>query len=366
MDKSFCVESNTYKIFVGENIFNELNPFINTIQITDNKLFILVDENTKKKCLPKLLSNCDRLKNAEIIEIVSGEENKNIITCFSIWQTLSDSFADRNSVIINLGGGVITDIGGFTASTFKRGIKFINIPTTLLAQVDAAIGGKTGIDFENLKNQIGTFSNPEAVFIYPDFLKTLPENHLCSGFAEIIKHSLIADEKYWKKIKKLQLENISDWTEIILQSLKIKNERIIKDPFDKDLRKDLNFGHTIGHALEAFSLESVSKSLLHGEAVAIGIICESYLSFLKTSLTKIDLSNISNYISSIFSFTLINKNHYKLIFEIMLQDKKNKTRNINFTLLKSIGKALINQECSKEMIFESLDYFNNIVKSKAD
>jgi 3-dehydroquinate synthase len=246
------IKASDYSIFVSKNITKEINRFLKEKANIYSKLFILVDENTLKYCYPQLVDCIPAFKHAEIIELESGEASKNIEVCSQIWATLSDFKADRQSIIINLGGGVIGDMGGFIASVFKRGIRFINIPTTLLSQVDASIGGKVGVDLNNFKNEIGLFCNPLAVFIDPTFLNTLDKRQLLSGFAEIIKHALIADADYLQKVKQTDSNDIENFQDLIETSIHIKNKIVQEDPFEKNNRKALNFGHTIGHAIETF------------------------------------------------------------------------------------------------------------------
>jgi len=346
------IQTKQHDIYIGNDFLSNLESLI----AKHSRVFVLVDENTKKNCLRKLSIFNSQLS---IIPIKSGEKNKTIRTCEKIWKELSKQNADRKSLLINLGGGVITDLGGFSASTYKRGIDFINIPTTLLSQVDASVGGKTGIDFLGYKNQIGTFVFPKAVFINPDFLKTLSKRELVSGFAEVIKHGLIADKNYWEKIQAsspaLLLKEKGE--EIISHSIEIKNNIVSADPYENGLRKALNFGHTIGHAVESASLKT-KKPLLHGEAIAIGMICESYLSRKVLGLKTEELNEISSFIISVFNPKQI-KLPIKNLIGLMKQDKKNKDSEINFTLLSSIGKAEINNSCGEELISEAIQFFNS-------
>ncbi|MBI4930665.1 MAG: 3-dehydroquinate synthase [Bacteroidetes bacterium] len=349
------IKTTQCNIYIGNDSLSELNNFISEKKYSS--VFVLVDENTKRHCLKKLsLDNCQ----LSIIKIKSGEKNKTTYTCEKIWKELSKQNADRKSLLINLGGGMITDIGGFSASTYKRGIDFINIPTTLLAQVDASVGGKTGIDFSNFKNQIGTFAFPKAVFIDPDFLKTLAKRELVSGFAEVIKHGLIADRDYWKQIHASSPTLLlkEKGVNIIFHSIEIKNKIVSADPYENGLRKTLNFGHTIGHAIESASLKT-KKSLLHGEAIAIGMICEAYLSRKILGLKSEELDEIISFIISVFKPNQI-KFSIKNLIGLMKQDKKNKDSEINFTLLSSIGKAEINNSCPENLIEESIILFNDL------
>ncbi len=354
-----------YTIYIGNDFSSLLNSFLKTQKYSS--VFILVDDNTRKHCLKSL----NFIKNKyEIIQIKSGESNKNISTCEKIWSELTKKNASRKSLLINLGGGVISDLGGYTASTYKRGIDFINIPTTLLSQVDASIGGKTSINFSGFKNQIGTFSFPKYVLINTNYLKSLPQRECNSGFAEIIKHSLIADKQYWAKIKKTIAYPISlydkraNWNAIVSKSITIKNKITLADPLEKGDRKKLNFGHTIGHAIESASLKT-KKTLLHGEAIAIGMICESYISWKKSGLSTKELEDISDFIFNCFEPKKIDHSFNKLL-RLMRQDKKNNGININFTLLNSIGKSNIDNACSDELIKASIQYFNTMCKIRQE
>jgi 3-dehydroquinate synthase len=258
----------------------------------------------------------------------------------------------------NLGGGVVTDMGGFVASTYKRGIDFINIPTTLLSQVDASVGGKTGIDIDNVKNMVGTFTLPQAVFIETMFLKTLPERELLSGFAEIIKHGLIADSAYYEQLKGSNYKQPD--AGIIHRSVKIKNDVVTADPLEKGLRKILNFGHTIGHAVESYSLTKDKKPLTHGEAIAIGMICEAYLSVKNNTLKEEELSDICIYITSIYPQYTIQSKSFEQLRALMESDKKNEHGMIMFSLLSAIGTCEYNCRVSETDIIESLNYYNTV------
>ena len=319
-----------YSIWIGENSFSKLDIS------TYSKVAILVDENTKRDCLHKL----PKIENALIIEIKSGEEFKNISTCNFIWEQLTINNFDRNSLLINLGGGVIGDMGGFCASTYKRGLDFIHIPTTLLAMVDASVGGKLGIDFKGLKNQIGLFNNPKAVLISPEFLETLAESELKSGFAEVVKHALISDNSLWVKLKNIPFTEL-DWEDIIDTSVQIKNKIVLADPFEKGERKKLNFGHTFGHAIESYYLEK-GTPISHGEAVFMGMILETEIS----DLSETKKNEIKNYILSNFALPYTPKKSN--LHKFLINDKKNQDGRINFTLLSEIG------NCSFDNLF-SLD-----------
>lgn len=343
------LDLDTYQIFVGD-----LEKEIQLNQYSS--IFILVDENTKENCLPILIKSLPST-NFHLIEIKAGEINKNIETCQNIWSFMVKSGADRKSCLLNLGGGVIGDMGGFSASTFYRGMDFIQIPTTLLSQVDASIGGKLGIDFMDLKNAIGLFKNPNRVYISAHFLKTLPFREIRSGFAELIKHGLIASEKDWNDL--LQINHINDvdnWEAYIIPSLKIKKAVVEKDPFEKGLRKSLNYGHTIGHAIESHALSN-NISLLHGEAVAIGLICESYLSHKVVGLPRVQLDAISSYILKHYEKFELKKSDFPTYLKLMTKDKKNENQVINFTMISTIGQVVLDQTANNSLIKESLEYY---------
>ncbi len=324
------IKADNYSIWIGENSISKLDVS------KYSKIGILVDENTKEFCLPLL----SEIKKSVIIEIKSGEQNKNIDTCNLIWNQLTKNSFDRDSLLINLGGGVIGDMGGFCASTYKRGIDFIQIPTSLLAMVDASVGGKLGIDFNGLKNQVGLFSNPKTVIINPKFLETLSENELKSGFSEVVKHALITDKYSWNHLKNTPFQDL-DWEEIIESSVQIKNKIVMSDPKEKGERKKLNFGHTFGHAIESYYLQK-GTPILHGEAIFMGIILESELSSLSVS----EKNDIKNYILSNFSLPYTPSKSNLLNF--LRNDKKNFEEKINFSLLEGIGNCTINNLFSED------------------
>jgi 3-dehydroquinate synthase len=356
------INSAGYPIFIGNDVFNTIRSYLLQYEFKEDKIFILCDEGSRKYCLPVLMSNVQLLQKVAVLEIPAGEENKNIDACKKLWTELSNRGADRNSILINLGGGVISDMGGFAASTFKRGIRYLNIPTTLLAMVDASIGGKVGVDLNNLKNQIGLFSNPQVVFIIPEFLDTLPKRYILSGFAEIIKHALIYDKSYWQELSSKCYDEIEDWKEFIDWSVEVKNYYITEDPLDTGFRKVLNFGHTLGHAFETYSLYYDDESLLHGEAVAIGIICEAYISYKVAGLKKDQLEEIAAFIIRCFSPYILESDSIDILLDFIKHDKKKLGSQMNLTLLSSIGTSLINQECSTNIIRESIQYYQNLVK----
>ncbi len=317
---------------------------------------IVVDENTVEHCYPLVESS---IPAHQVVEIISGEKNKNLKTCEIIWTAMTEAHFDRKSLLVNLGGGVIGDMGGFCASTFKRGIEFINIPTTLLAQVDASVGGKLGIDFNNLKNHIGLFNEPKMVLIDAVFLKTLPENQLKSGFAEVIKHSLIKDADYWKTLTTDTFET-QNWQAHISHDVAIKSEVVAEDPHEKGLRKILNFGHTIGHAVESYLFDIPSRMLLHGEAIAIGMICEAYLSKEKLGFSENELKEVVGFILNIYGKVDILDKDIEAMSKLALQDKKNEGNIINCTLLTTIGTAKFDVPISLTEIKNALKYYQEL------
>ena len=347
------------KIIITENVSGELKKFV--LNFHENKIFMLTDENTYKYCLPKLDS--ELTKNFNIYTIKSGEENKNIDTLSKIWEFLTKEGADRKSLLINLGGGMLTDIGGFAASTFKRGIEFINIPTSLLGQVDASCGGKTGINFAGLKNEIGIINQAQTVLIDSIFLQTLEKTEFLSGFSEMIKHSLIADKEYYEELLSFDLSkkelDRKKLNYLIEKSVIIKYKITEHDPFEKGIRKALNFGHTFGHAFESLSHEQ-NKPLKHGQAVAQGMICELFLSNKKKSFPIMKLLDISGKIMSIFEKFEFETTDFEKIINFILHDKKNTNSQINCTLLSELGIVEIDQKISESEIKEALNYYLQI------
>jgi len=344
-------------VYCNVNFSEQLNNCIK--KINPSKIFILVDENTKQFCLPFFLKENEAF-NFKILEVPTGEINKNISTCLQLWNGLSEKGADRNSLLINLGGGVITDMGGFVASTFKRGISFINIPTTLLSMVDASVGGKNGVDLGMLKNQVGIINNPEIVLIQTQFLKTLPLNEITSGYAEMLKHGLIHSQEYWNKIKVFNEKNIAEIEDLLWKSVLIKNEVITKDPFEKGSRKTLNFGHTLGHAIETYCLTEAKKTtLLHGEAIAIGMVLACYISTKLTGLSQDILADATQHILDKFPKTEFNTSEIEAIINLLKYDKKNSNGKVLFVLLETIGTCKLNCEVPNNLIFEAFDYYKN-------
>ncbi len=346
---------NSSQTRICSNFIVELDEAIGK-QAPDS-IFVLVDSNTERLCLPKVLQS-NKLKGCHIISIQHGDENKNIESAVKIWQYLSENGANRKSLMINIGGGMISDIGGFVASTFKRGIRYINVSTTLLGAVDAATGGKTGINFNGLKNEIGVFSPAQTVLIDIDFFKSLDDLNIRSGFAEMIKHALIDTEQEWNEVLKYNLESIDfEILKSLLQhSFKIKERIVDQDPFEANIRKALNLGHTFGHAFESYSYK-LNRPVLHGYAVMWGMLCELYLSVVKLNFPKNELLKLKYLAKEYYGSFEFSCKDYDAMFELMTHDKKNETKEINFTLLKNVGDIRINQFASKDEIYECLDWF---------
>jgi 3-dehydroquinate synthase len=322
-----------------------------------SQVAVLSDKNSYRDCLPKIYPV---VRRAYQIDVPEGEANKTLETCEHIWQAMTDYRFDRKSLLINLGGGVIGDMGGFCAATYKRGIDFVQIPTTLLAQVDASVGGKLAIDFHGYKNHIGVFQEPAHVFVGIEFLRTLPERELKAGFAEIIKHCLIADRAAWYRLKAdFSFEKV-DWADWIQHSLQFKTNVVLQDPKESGHRKILNFGHTIGHAVESFFLPSSTRQLKHGEAVVIGMITEGWIAWQRNLMTEAELQEVSQFLLQLYPFVAIETEAIEQIIPLTLQDKKNENQQIQATLIKGIGEAVYNQVITGTEVREALNYYQRL------
>lgn len=352
-----AIITENYAIHFNEYCYSELNKYLSENRFS--KLFILVDENTHNYCLPYFLAQIETNLEIEIIEIDVGEAHKNIETCDGVWQALSELNADRKSLVINLGGGVVTDLGGFVAATFKRGIQFINIPTTLLAMVDASVGGKTGVDLGVLKNQIGVFAYSDMVLVDTHFLNTLPYKEMRSGFAEMLKHGLIQSESYWDALNNLDsLSPNERMAQLIYDSVQIKYNVVLEDPKENGLRKTLNYGHTLGHAIESYCLDTPEKNdLLHGEAIAIGLILETFISHKLYNFSFSKLERIKSYIKDLYDNVAFNEKDITSIIELLKFDKKNTFGNVNFVLLSDIGSTEIDCLVDNDIIREAFAYY---------
>jgi 3-dehydroquinate synthase len=316
-----------------------------------SRLFVLADANTARDCYPLLRT---QLPAHELLVIEAGEVHKTLLTCGVVWRWLTDNQADRHALLVCLGGGVVTDLGGFCAATYKRGLRCVGVPTTLLAQVDAAVGGKTGVDFQGFKNHIGVFQEPEAVFMEPAFLATLPAGELRSGYAEVIKHALIADAAAFADLRELAVATVPDWAPIIRHSVAIKEAIVAQDPHESGPRKLLNFGHTVGHALESYLLAQPGRAVRHGEAVAAGLVCESWLSAQRGLLGADELVQVRAVIELSFEKLHFTANELDEIAAYALHDKKNRGDVIKCTLLHGLGHGIFDQPVTLAEIKDSL------------
>ena len=343
------------KVVISGNLERDL---VNAIsECEHDRIFVLTDETTQQLCWPKI-KNFKALKNSTPIIIKATDTHKNLDTLSQVWQALSNGGATRHSLMINLGGGMVTDLGGFAASTFKRGIDFINIPTTLLAMVDASVGGKTGINFGGLKNEIGVFSDSRFVIINTQFLDTLDHDNICSGYAEMLKHGLISDERTWAELVTFNLDNpdLNQLQRMVADSIKVKERIVEADPHEHGIRKALNLGHTMGHAFESFAMRR-GTPILHGYAVAYGLISELYMSARKTAFPTDRMHQTVRFIRENYGTFNITCDDYPTLIELMHHDKKNTSGIINFTLLGNVGDIRINQTANEEEIKEALDFF---------
>lgn len=353
------IQAADYIIGFGVDYYSTLSQLINDKKYS--KIVLLVDENTAQHCLNYVLQWLAVDVTFEIIEIEQGEENKTVETCTAVWESLVELNIDRKALLINVGGGMVCDLGGFVASTYKRGIDFVNIPTSLLAMVDASVGTKTGVNLGGLKNMIGSFSQPQMVLIDTAFLETLPGNQMRSGLAEMFKHGLIADASYWNQLKNLGELTTEDLLLLIYHSVSIKNEIVLQDPFEENVRKLLNFGHTLGHVIETYSHSGKGiQPLLHGEAVAIGMILEAFISYKKDLLTKNSYLEIKETLNLMFESIVFTENDIEICTHLLIHDKKNVNGIVQFTLLNGIGKGVFNEVVESELITEAFnDYLYN-------
>ena len=348
------------RIIKSANLITDIEKIV--AEIKHDKLFVLTDEHTANLCFP-ILEPFAAIKNASRIVIPANDTNKTLENLAHIWKHLTQNGATRHSLLINLGGGMITDIGGFAAATFKRGITYVNIPTTLLGAVDAAVGGKTGINFEGFKNEIGAFYPAECVLISSRFFYTLGRGDILSGFSEMLKHALISAEAEWERLLAFDAGNSDyEWlTDAAFRSVSIKEGIVEKDPFERHIRKALNLGHTVGHAFESFALET-ARPVLHGYAVAWGLIAELYLSHRVCGFPKEELQKTVRFIHRNYGAFALDCDDYEHLYDIMKHDKKNASASsVNFTLLSGIGKIQINQVAGKDLIFQSLDFYRDSV-----
>ena len=336
---------------IGQDLSQELSPY------PENQIFVLTDTNSEKYCLDQI-RNSKGLASARFLSIEPGESNKSVEGLSRVWQFLSANGATRKAVLVNLGGGMITDLGGFAAASFKRGIDCIHIPTTLLSAVDAAVGGKTGINFNGLKNEIGAFHKPTSVLFYTDFFESLDEKNRLSGYAEMLKHGLLSDEAYWNALLRLPLDKpkSDEFLQAVKRSVEIKDDITTTDPTEKGLRKALNLGHTVGHAFESLS-HARKQPVLHGYAIAWGLLCELYLSTVLLNFPQKRVSEFAAFVKANYGVFNISCTDYDFLYETMTHDKKNQDANINFTLLSDIGAIQLDQTANRELLDEMFDFY---------
>lgn len=344
----------TCPIYFSNEAYKALNKCIKDQAYSS--IFILTDENTQEHCSALLLRQIETEKRIEVLEIEAGEKNKTLDTCTQLWETLSELGADRKSLFINLGGGVVTDLGGFVASCFRRGIDFIHIPTSLLGMVDASIGGKNGVDLGVLKNQVGVIKNPKMILVDTSFLITLPPNEFRSGLAEMLKHGLIYDKQYWNMFLELDQLVTEDLDLLIYASIQIKIEVVKQDPTENGIRKILNFGHTLGHAIESYCLKEHATPLLHGEAIAIGMLLEAYISSKLLEFPAEELLQIKEVVTNYYQNPTFSLEEIEGIIQLLKYDKKNSDGNINFVLLHQIGECKIDAQVDNALIYEAFEY----------
>ncbi|MBP5714018.1 MAG: 3-dehydroquinate synthase [Prevotella sp.] len=342
------------KVIIADSLEQTLTQAVGECE--HDRIFLLADETTQKACVP-LIADFDCLKGAHTIVIGATDTHKTLESLAHVWEELGKGGATRHTLLINIGGGMVTDLGGFAASTFKRGINYINIPTTLLSMVDASVGGKTGINFRGLKNEIGVFNNAASVILDTRFLRTLDQENILSGYAEMLKHGLISNEQMWAELLNFEVEapDFGLLQRMVEESVAVKQRIVTEDPTEQGIRKALNLGHTAGHAFESFALRK--HPILHGYAVAYGLICELYLSAVKTGFPSDKMHQTVSFIKAHYGKMTITCDDYPTLLELMTHDKKNTAGIINFTLLGGIGDIRINQTATQEEIYEALDFY---------
>lgn len=355
------IHAGTYPVLMGPHALRALDRWLAN-EAREAQCFVLGDEHTLEQCLPELLAHVPMLREVETIQVRSGEGTKDLEVCRALWVHLSEKAADRNTVLINLGGGVISDLGGFVGATYKRGVRVIHVPTTVMGMVDASIGGKTAIDLAGIKNLVGTFSDPVAVYIHTPFLRSLGKRELLNGVAEMIKHGLVRDTDHWNALRRAPLHDIDALAPLIARSAAIKAAIVTEDPLEKGPRKLLNFGHTIGHALEALALEGQQRSLLHGEAVAIGMVCETWLSWRFGMLDRDRMNAIQQHLLELFPAHEVQLSDHHRLIELMRNDKKNAGDQFRFTLLTGIGSAQVDVPVTAAQAAEALDHYRLLIR----
>ena len=344
------------KIIFANSVCSDLDEWIENSSKSYDRIFTLSDTTTAQLCLP-LLQQSRYLSAAPSIVIGSTDEHKNLESLAEVWKMLGELGATRHSLLVNIGGGMVTDLGGFAASTFKRGIDFINVPTTLLAMVDAAVGGKTGINFNGFKNEIGVFNESCAVVVDTTFLRSLDQQNLRSGYAEMLKHALLSNEKMLAEHLNFDLANpdYPHLQQLVADSIAVKQQVVAADPHEQGLRKALNLGHTVGHAFESLALE-LHRPVLHGYAVAWGLMASLYLSVALTHFPEHKMRQVFQFIRDNYGRFDFTCDHYDKLFAYMKHDKKNVAGVINFTLLGEVGDIRLDEHASKELLEETFDF----------
>lgn len=354
------IDAGGHPVVLGRDALRALDKRLG--QLTYSTAFILGDENTLRHCLPELLAHVPRLREASTLAVPHGERSKDLAVTTDIWRHLAEQAADRHALLVCLGGGVVTDIGGFVAGTYKRGIRCIHVPTSLMGMVDAAIGGKTGVDLAGLKNMVGVFHDPLAVHVHLPFLKSLGKRELLNGLAEMMKHGLVRDAALWRDITTAPLHDLDALTPLVERSAIVKTEVVKEDPRETGLRKVLNFGHTIGHGIEAHSWESPQRALLHGEAVAIGMVCEAWLSWRMDLLSREAYDSISEQLMKLYKPYQFESGDDHRLIELMRNDKKNAGGQFRFTLLTAIGKAKVDVNVTAAQVQEALEHYRLLAR----
>ncbi len=348
-------------VHFGSDALEPLNNLLAELPAA-TAVFILADAHTVQACVPALLQAVPALAEREVVEVPAGERSKGLDTCAALWDHLAARAADRQAVLVNVGGGVVTDLGGFVASTYKRGIRFVQVPTSLMGMVDAAIGGKTAIDHGAVKNLVGTFAPPVMVCVHTPFLRTLGKRELLNGVAEMIKHGLVRDAAHWNEVRRAALHDLAALAPLVERSAAIKCAVVSEDPREKGPRKLLNFGHTIGHAVEAFALESPDRDLLHGEAVAIGMVCATWLSWRLGHLDRDRMNAVQDQLMGLYApFHFGSADHHRIV-ELMRNDKKNDADGFRFTLLTGIGSAIHDVPVTAGQVGDALDHYRLLVR----
>jgi 3-dehydroquinate synthase len=358
------IQADSYQI-VLDNPMKSMVDFINT-HYPNSKRYIIADNNTLQYCLPLIDKYLGELKvEQQVFNIEPGEDSKSMDLAYQLWENFTDLGISRNDVVINIGGGVVSDLGGFVAATYKRGVDVINVPTSLLAMADASVGGKVGVNFNQLKNHLGYFSNPKAVFVHSEFLNTLPDREFVSGYAEMLKHALIADSSSWNEMLEKGSPSVDFVSKLLPGSIAIKNKFVSEDPLDKGVRRVLNFGHTLGHAIETLFMDSDTQ-VLHGEAVAAGIICASYISYMQCGLSKNELIAISNLLNEVFDLEFVSWLMAENLELPLKHDKKNEGTHLKFVLITKPGEAVYNQDVPMELALRSFEFVQSVVAGEME